>query len=392
MLIDFKKELESASKSMIMIHDPELLIKLIIRMIVRKLKVRHAGMLLYDVDKDCYVLSVSRGKAGERIPQGFTRIGNETPMIKFFSQKKYKQLMGERNGLVLEDINKIIWSENVIEKDRDVTRIMIGLNEQMEMLNASVCVPAYHHNKLLAILLLGKKHDASKFHQEELDFFAALASDAAMAIRNAQLFENLRKEADLNRKQYIQTIVVLGSLIEAKDKYTHGHTERVTQYSLDIARKLGSDGLLDVSEEFFERLYIGALLHDIGKVGVSENILNKKGSLTEEEYAVIKTHPFAGAEIVKPLALPEECISGIKYHHERYDGRGYPQGIASSKIPIEAAIISVADVYDAMITNRPYRKALPKQVSIDFIKGSSNIRFNPMVVNAFLELCESNVL
>ncbi len=392
MFIDFKKELESASKGMIMIHDPKLLIKLIIRMIVRKLKVKHAGMLLFDPQKEHYVLSISRGEAGVKIPQGFTKFTTENPVIKLFSDKRYSHLVGDRNAIVLDDITRMIWGENIIERDANITKLLSGVIEQMEMLNSTACVPAYYQNNLLAILLLGEKYDKSKFEQEELDFFSALASDAAMAIRNAQLFEDLRREADRNRKQYIRTIIVLGSTIEAKDKYTHGHTERVTQYSLAIARKMAADQELEVTDEFFERLYIGALLHDIGKIGIPENILNKNGKLTEEEYAVIKGHPAKGEEIIKPLELHEHCVSGIRHHHERCDGTGYPDGLKGDAIPIVACIIATADAYDAMITDRPYRKALTRETAIDIIKSNTGTQFDPRVVRVFLDLAQRRVI
>ncbi len=386
MFVDFKKELEIASKGMIMIHDPKLLIKLIIRMIVRKLQVKHAGMLLYDPKKDHFVLSISRGEAGIKIPQGFTKFTNENVIIQLFGNKRFRHLVVDRNAIVSEDLTRMIWGENIIEKDKEVTKLLTNVNEQMEMLNTTACVPAYYQNKLLAILLLGEKYDQSKFQQEELDFFSALASDAAMAIRNAQLFEDLRKEADRNQKQYIRTIIVLGSTIEAKDKYTHGHTERVTQYSLAIARKMASDHMIEVAEDFFERLYIGALLHDIGKIGVPEYVLNKSGKLTDEEYSIIKEHPVKGSKIVSPLELPEECVNGINYHHERYDGTGYPEGLKAKQIPLVAAVISIADAYDAMTTNRPYRKALARDTAIDIIKSNSGTQFNPDVVDVFLDL------
>jgi putative nucleotidyltransferase with HDIG domain len=392
MFIDFKKELESASKGMIMIHDPKLLIKLIIRMIVRKLKVKHAGMLLLDTKKEHYVLSVSRGEAGIKIPQGFTRFTKDNPIIRLFSEKQFRHLINDRNAIVLEDITRMIWGENIIEKDPKVTKLLTGVNEQMEMLNSTGCVPAYYQNKLLAVLLLGEKYDRSKFLQEELDFFSALASDAAMAIRNAQLFEDLRKEADRNRKQYMRTVVVLGSTIEAKDKYTHGHTERVTQYSLAIARKMAADHLLEVSETFFERLYIGALLHDIGKIGIPETILNKNGKLTEEEYAVIKGHPAKGAEIIRPLELHEDCVNGVRHHHERYDGTGYPDGLKGEAIPLVSAIIATADAYDAMTTDRPYRRALTRDTAINIIQSNSGTQFHPKVTDVFVDLTRRGVL
>ena len=390
--IDFKKELEIASKSMIMIHDPKLLIKLIVRMIVRKLQIKHAAMILYESDKDAYVLSISRGETGVKLPAGYTRFNRESPLIKLFTRKEYKHLTYNRNAIVSEDINRLIWHETVIKNGNgnghEIKDLLHKVNEQMEELGSIACVPAYYRHTLMVVLLLGEKYDETKFSQEELDFFAALASDAAMAIRNAQLFTHLKAQSERNRKLFLQTINVLGSTIEAKDSYTHGHTERVTQYSLAIARQMVANRSERLKKSFFESLYIAALLHDIGKIAIPEVILNKPGRLTEEEYDIIKRHTVKGAEIITPLAFPQECYNGILYHHERFDGKGYPEGLKGENIPISASIIAVADAYDAMTSDRPYRKGLDKTAAIKEVEKNIGIQFCPLPAQAMLELYE----
>jgi putative nucleotidyltransferase with HDIG domain len=373
---------------MIMIHDPRLLIKLIIRMIVRKLGVKHAAMLLYDHERNVYILSISRGVTGIKIPPGFTRFSQENPIIKLFTSKKYRPLTIDRSAIVSNDINRMIWREGVIVNGaaNEVRELLHSVDEQMQMLNTVVCVPAYYRDKLMAVLLLGEKYDETRFEQEELDFFAALASDAAMAIRNAQLFADLKREADRNKQLFIQTITVLGATIEAKDSYTHGHTERVTKYAVAIARQMTENGSIQFTEEFFENLYIAGMLHDIGKIGVSEAILNKTGKLTDNEYINMKLHTNRGAEIVKPLCLPDEIVNGIRHHHERYDGRGYPDGLQGENIPISAAIIAVADAFDAMVSDRPYRKGLLKEDAIEEIRKNTGTQFNPLPAKALIEL------
>ena len=390
--IDFKKELEVASKSMIMIHDPKLLIKLIIRMIVCKLQVKHAAMVLYESDRDAYVLSISRGESGVKLPAGYTRFNLKSPLIKLFSRKEYKRLTYNRSAIVSEDINRLIWHETVIKNGNgnghEIKELLHKVNEQMEMLNSVACVPAYYRHTLMVVLLLGEKYDETKFSQEELDFFAALASDAAMAIRNAQLFTHLKAQSERNRKLFLQTINVLGSTIEAKDSYTHGHTERVTHHSLAIARQMVANGSERLNKSFFESLYIAALLHDIGKIAIPEGILNKPGRLTEEEYDIIKQHTVKGAEIITPLAFPQECYNGILYHHERFDGKGYPEGLEGENVPVSAAIIAVADAYDAMTSDRPYRKGLDKTAAIKEVEKNIGVQFSPLPARAMLELYE----
>jgi len=392
--IDFKKELEQASKGMIMIHDPKLLIKLILRMIVRKLGIKHAGMILYEPEKNSYVLSISRGQKGHKIPQGFTRFDFDSPIIKLFTDEKLKTLTLDRNAIVVEDINRLIWRESMIDNGDgiNIKDFLHNVDEQMQMLNTSACVPAFYQGKLMALLLLGDKRDDTKFRQEELDFFAALASDAAMAIRNAQLFKHLKTEADRNRELFLKTIIVLGSTIEAKDPYTHGHTERVTEYSLQIAHQLVRNGTFRFPETFFENLRISGLLHDIGKISVPESILNKEGKLTDEEYEIMKSHPAKGVEIVEPLGLHQESIDGIHYHHERFDGHGYPDQLKGNKIPIVAAIMAVADTYDAMTSDRPYRKGLRKEIALKEIEENSGIQFNPTCTKAFGEIFRNRLI
>jgi len=385
--IDFKKELETASKGMIRIHNPKLLIKLIVRTIVRKLHVKHAAMILYAPERDSYVLSISRGTTGIKIPAGFTRFDRDSPLIKLFGQKEYKHLIFSRNGIVSDDINRLIWRETVLGGGApDVKDLLYKVDGQMEMLNAVVCVPAYYRHKLLAVLLLGEKYNGAKFDQEELDFFSAIASDAAMAIRNAQLFTRLKAQSDRNKELFLQTINVLGSTIEAKDAYTHGHTERVTEYAVAIARQMMDNGSAEFSETFFENLYIACLLHDIGKIAVPEAILNKPGRLTDEERVIIQQHTIKGHEIVQPLSLPQDCRDGILFHHEWHNGGGYPQGLKEDEIPMVAAIIAVADAYDAMTSDRPYRKGMDKTIAIEEIKRNLGSQFSPLPAKAMLEL------
>ena len=390
--IDYKKELESASKGMILIHDPKLLIKLIVRSIVAKVHIEHAGMILYDPQKDSYVLAISRGRVGSRIPEGFIRFDKKNPLIRLFIEKEYKYLVSNRNALVSDDINKLLWQESVISNGNGTKQILHDVSVQMPKLNAVACVPAYHHHTLLAILLLGQKDDGGRFEQEELDFFSALASDVAMAIRNAQLFDDLKREAERNRNLFIQTTIALGSAIEAKDAYTHGHTERVTKYALAIARQMEASKILELPPKFFESLYIAGLLHDIGKIAIPEVILSKKERLTPEEYEIMKTHTTRGAEILSPLTGFEECIAGVKYHHEHYDGSGYPEGLRGDQIPLVAATIAVADAFDAMTTDRSYRKGLSKETAIIEIQKFSGKQFNPKPVMALVELFKKGEL
>ena len=389
MSVNYKKELEGASRTMILIHDPKTLIRLIVRMIVRKVKVKHAAMILYEPNQDTYVLTISRGETGLKIPAGFARFDKDNPLIKLFTQRdEHKLLHEEQTALISSDISNMIWKESVIDDTNGSKELLHGVSEQLQMFNAIACIPAYFQDNLLAILLLGEKHDASKFDQEELDFFAALASDVAMAIRNAQLFEDVRKEARRNRSLFINTTIALASAIEAKDEYTRGHTERVTQYSLLIACRMIASGSAALNSDFLENLQNAALLHDVGKIGIPEAILGKNGPLTNEEYELMKQHSVRGVEILRHIPEFGNALDSVKYHHERYDGGGYPEGLQGDDIPLSAAIIAVADTFDSMTSDRPYRKAMSKEIAILEVKKCSGTQFHPLAAAAMVDLFE----
>ena len=170
--------------------------------------------------------------------------------------------------------------------------------------------------------------------------------------------------------------------IDGKDSYTNGHSLRVAKYTRMLASKLGED------EETSGRYYNIALLHDIGKIGIPDEILNKPGKLTAAEYETVKEHAYRGYEILKKVKKQTFLAEGAKYHHERFDGKGYPTNLAGTKIPWVARIISVADAFDAMSSTRPYRKKLPMVEIVEEIKKCSGTQFDPVVTKAFLDLYE----
>jgi putative nucleotidyltransferase with HDIG domain len=192
----------------------------------------------------------------------------------------------------------------------------------------------------------------------------------------ANLYESRRK---LHNYFYgvIQSFV---RLVEARDPYTRGHSERVALYAEKIAAKLG------LPQDKAQLVRETALLHDIGKFGVKESILNKKESLTEEEWETIRKHPVIGEEILKPILLNEEMQGIVREHHERFDGKGYPDRLKGDKINLLAQILSVADSYDAMTSSRAYRPAFTKEKAIEELKKASGSQFNPKVVDAFIEV------
>ncbi|MBN2831348.1 MAG: HD domain-containing protein [Candidatus Omnitrophica bacterium] len=388
MAIDFKRELENAARSMILVHDPDILIKTIIRAVVEKASIEHASVLLYDPKRQAYVLSISGGSLSKKVPVGFATLDKDDSLIRFFR---------ERNSRVIfkSDILTLSGADKVLKDNALSGRLKSLLNDviyQIKLLDTVVCIPSYFRDELLCLLLLGRKRNGREFIAQELDFFLALASNMAMAIRNAQLFKELESELDKKHQLFMRTTIALVAAIEAKDNYTHGHTTRVTNFSLQIAKRLKAKNKKLINEKFMESLHIASLLHDVGKIGIPEQILNKRSVLTVGERNRIKEHPLIGATILKPIKELEESIVGIKYHHERPDGLGYPDGLKGQEIPLIASIISVADAFDAMTTDRPYRSALYRDEAIKEINRLSSLQFSPLVTEAFIELCREGVL
>lgn len=182
------------------------------------------------------------------------------------------------------------------------------------------------------------------------------------------------------RKVYLDTIRALAAAIDAKDPYTKGHSERVAEMSLALAQEL------NLSDKDIENIEYTALLHDIGKIGIADNILGKNSSLTNKEFDKIKEHTVMGAKIIEPVDFLKSSYEAIYHHHERYNGDGYPDGIKEKKIPLSARIIAVADAYDAMGSDRPYRKKLSHNKILKELKEQSGQQFDPEVVKAFISV------
>ncbi len=183
-----------------------------------------------------------------------------------------------------------------------------------------------------------------------------------------------------NQSNYLETITALAQTVDAKDKYTHFHSRNVTAYTLALADRLG------ISGDERNDLWNAALLHDIGKIGIPESILNKPGKLTDEEYDIIKTHPVKGCSILRPMKALKNLLPAIRHHHERYDGRGYPDGFAGRSIPMAARILTVADAFDAMTSNRVYRKSPGEEFALKQLYEQSGTQFDPNLARAFIEI------
>jgi HD-GYP domain-containing protein (c-di-GMP phosphodiesterase class II) len=210
---------------------------------------------------------------------------------------------------------------------------------------------------------------------------AAEVSDLAetfnmMAGDIEEFIEQLKQAAEENRELFLGSIRMLSAAIDEKDPYTQGHSGRVAKYSAIIGEQM------QLSEADLDKLRISALLHDVGKIGVDDRVLKKPGTLTPEEFDLMKQHPVKGANIMRPVAQLREMLPGIELHHEHLDGKGYPYGLKGAQIPMMAKIISVADTLDAMTTNRPYQAAKDLGFALQQIRKLSNTKFDPVVVEA----------
>jgi putative nucleotidyltransferase with HDIG domain len=198
-------------------------------------------------------------------------------------------------------------------------------------------------------------------------------------LQNAYLFNDLKRS-------YFDTIQGVTNSIEARDPYTTGHSQRVGQIAKAIAEELGW------SDDEIELIDWGGMLHDVGKIGINDAVLNKPGKLEDEEYEAIKLHPVIGAQIVKDISFLEPVVPYILEHHERFNGKGYPRGLTGDEISLKGRLLAVADVYDAMTTDRPYQKAFEPEVAVKKILGNTNSDFDPNIVKAFERLWLSGEL
>ena len=183
----------------------------------------------------------------------------------------------------------------------------------------------------------------------------------------------------------MQIVTALSGAIDAKDTYTNGHSTRVAEYSREIARRIG------LSEKEQDDIYMMGLLHDVGKIGVPDAIINKPAKLTDEEYSIIKQHPIMGAEILKNITEFPKLSTGARWHHERYDGRGYPDGISGEEIPLEARIIAIADAYDAMSSRRSYRNVLPQSQICSEVQKGKGTQFDPAFAEIMLSMIDEDI-
>jgi len=270
-----------------------------------------------------------------------------------------------KKPLVIEDINKNsgIKRQELIKK---------------EGFRSILSVPVLFQNELLGVLSACSKH-VRQFNEEEIEVFNIFASQVAFAVQESRHYEDIHKN-------YFNTIHALVLAVEARDPYTRGHTERVTKYALQIAKALKMSNLE------LEILRYAGEVHDIGKISIPDYILNKPARLIPAERAVVELHPVKGTEMLEPLEFLRPVILIVRHHHERYDGTGYPDGLEKERIPLLARILACADAFDAMTSQRPYRrKSLTITEALIEIKNNIGSQFDPHIANLFMRIIRTPI-
>lgn len=277
---------------------------------------------------------------------------------------------GENNACVLEIFTKKISEGVPILVDGACERALFDAN-----ISSLVAIPFKIRKKLFGMLAAIAKHGSEPFTEKELYYLNFLAERATFVIENIALYENIYENLFATLYSFVEAI-------EARDPYTKHHSTRVTR----LARNIGKE--MECSDEQLDPLNFSGQLHDIGKLGIPDSILLKPGPLTEQEFEAIKKHPVIGANIVSHLGLLTEEEKIILHHHERWDGKGYPDGLRGDSIPLLARVLAVADVYDAMASDRAYRKRLAEDVVVNTILHGAGTLFDGEVVDAFFTLYE----
>ncbi|MBL0225666.1 MAG: GAF domain-containing protein [Geobacteraceae bacterium] len=238
-----------------------------------------------------------------------------------------------------------------------------------------ICAPLMVKDEIIGTISVVNKCDDSQFNTDEMEMLSTIAAQAAISIKNATLY-------DEQQQTYLNTIQALVSAIEASDSYTKGHSERVTRYALEIGRRLS------LSADRLQILERAAILHDIGKIGVDLSLLHKEGKLTPKDIKDLQQHPSIGMHILEPIEFLHDVRVCIGQHHERFDGMGYPNRIKKDEQLLEARILAIADSFDAMTSDRPYRKALSLDVAITELHDNAGTQFDPEIVSVFSRAIE----
>jgi len=326
---------------------------LVLKESIKALRADHASLFLIDESMKHLILEKARGFSHDEIDN-----------IKLLGSWEVinNQLIDKKKPLVVNNVR-----QNPLFRSKS-----LPFSAEKLPVSSFLAVPLVKEARIIGVLIVSnKKRSGHVFKKDDERLMVTLSNHIAIALLNATLYQNLK---DL----FISTVKSLVRAVDAKDRYTSGHSERVMKYSLAIGREMGLD------EKTMENLGLSSLLHDVGKIGVKEDILSKPGRLSSIEIRHIHQHPSIGVKIVETIKNSEEIIHGIQDHHERFDGKGYPRQLKGRAISLAGRIVAVADTYDALTTDRPYHKKYSGKETLFEIKRGALSQFDPKVVRAFI--------
>lgn len=395
---DYQEALRDVARSMVRLKKPDRLLKLITRFIDRQFGLHHTSLLVHDPKKSRYVFVDSKGS--RRVPVGLLKFDSDHSLIRWF-QSSRKRGFSENEYLLRADIKKTLNKAHFRLATNSMVRELKEVQRTMETLKVELAVPGYFKNDLVGILMLGAKFSGRFFAGQEIVFFQTLAHDCSMAIKTAEYNQNLieknqelekriaeiEKMRDKEQRTYYEIIRSLAEEVDAKEPYTFGHVNEVERLGMLTARELG----LDVNGRSKDILSASFILHDVGKIGIPDHILTKPGSLTDEEWKIMKSHVEKGAKILEPLSDFQKVKEIILSHHERFDGKGYPRRLKGEEIPIEARIVSVVDSFHAIVSTRCYREGRSIETAFQELQDCSGTQFDPQVVQAFTRVFRKEI-
>ncbi len=268
------------------------------------------------------------------------------------------------------------------QQDSLPSRSILGYELELQGPVFLLCVPILGRERVIGAVTVVRCGPRAGFKASEVQMVEEMAGQAAMAVEQAVLFAKMRSYASEVELSYDTTLKVLMAALDTKDAATHGHSERVSRLTVAVAKEMG------VPKERMVDIERGALLHDVGKIGVPDVVLQKPASLNEREYEAMQKHPLLAGLMISNVGFLEGAMPILLYHHERFDGTGYPFGLKGEAIPLEARIFAVVDAYDAMTSDRPYRKALPPEAALLEIERNAGVQFDSIVVEAFTRVID----
>lgn len=326
------------------------------------------------------------------IPKGaITRYSEQPRQLKVVAAKGIAGALGCKIELGRDEAEKIATRAKPIRlhAERNGLAHFVRRNgETLKKLRAHLAVPMVAQGKLMGVIYLSERLSGKEFCDEDLEVINTIARHIGMAFYNQRLIISLKRKAEENRRLYREMrqvyhdiVKAFGAAIDLKDAYTAGHSDRVARYSEAIARELGLTG------DELEHVSVAGYLHDIGKITVDRSIINNPRPLTDREFKELNKHAITGYEILSNIHRPWQEIAYMTYcHHEKVDGTGYPNGLRGDEIPLGSRIVTLADSFDAMMTDRPYRARLPLEKALVELERHTNTQFDAAVVSAFCRL------